>query len=284
MRSFTLGCKNDLNSNVSFHSWSLTVDPGAIVGGQPFVAILSGVARLDEALLDSAQTYVTGGYKRSELLGLQATVHVRSGVTPYATDVVLTHEPIQRTCKYDSGGNIGPDAGPFPPCSEANDNSEDRSNTDCTGLGGMPDPTNWCGIFVTAPTSNDCGPGGLCESKGKTGSGSQCALNGFCIAGPLEVELQATNEVYLAADSGTVLFGWDDEGTGAQLDESGGPSDATWILPEADFDVPGPNSIRAVLGESVPGILNCTMGESGGGTVVKRTRDSLLISFPIKTR
>jgi hypothetical protein len=100
--------------------------------------------------------------------------------------------------------------------------------------------------------------------------------------GPLVVELQAKNEVYLAADSGTVLFGWDDEGTGAQLDESGDPSDATWILPEADFDEPGPNSIRAVLGQSIPASLDCTMGESAG--TVKRTRDALLISFPIETR
>jgi hypothetical protein len=281
-KAISLGCRNDVNPNVTFHSWRLTVDPGPIVGGQPFVARLSGVAVLDEPMLDGAQEAVPGGYKRAELLGLQATVHVRSGVSADATDVVLTHEPIQRTCKYGSGGNIDPDAGSFPSCSEANDNP-DGSNNDCTGLGGMPDPENVCGLFLTTPTSNECDPGGLCETKGKTGPGSQCDLNGFCVTGPVELELEATDEVYLAADSGTVLFGWDDESTGAVLDQSGDPNDASWSLPPAVFAEPGPNSIRAVLGQSIPASLDCTMGESAG-TVVKRTRDALLISFPIQTR
>jgi hypothetical protein len=282
-KSITLGCTNNLSPDVSVLRWDLTVDPGPIVGGQPFGAVFSGVAVFDELLLDAAQGQMLGGYKRSNVLGTRATVHVRSGVAPDAMDVVLTNEPIQRTCTYDNLGRTGPDAGPFPSCSEANDNP-DGSNADCTGLGSVPDPENVCGQFITIPTSNDCAPGGLCESKNKTGAGSQCALNGFCVSGPLEAALEAAHEAYgyLAADSGAVLFGWDDESTGAEIDQSGGPNRGKWILPPTVLDEPGPNSFRGTLGGNIPAALDCTMGD-GTPTALRRTEDSELIAFPIQT-
>jgi hypothetical protein len=272
-----------LTSDLNLVDWDLTVDPGPIVGGQAFGAVLSGLARFDEPLLDAAQGQVPGGYKKSRVFALQATVHVRSGVAAQPTDVILMPEAIQPTCKYDSDGNMGPDDGPFPTCSEAHDNP-DGSNADCTGLGGVPDAENVCGEFVTVtiPTSNNCAPGGLCESKGKTGPGSQCALNGFCVSGPLELELQATYEGYLAADSGRVLFGWDDQSTGAEIDQSGA-NRGSWILPPVVLHEPGPNSLRATIGESMEAALDCTMGE-GTTTVLWPTEDSELISFPIETR
>jgi hypothetical protein len=277
-----LGCTNNLTSDLSLVDWDLTVDPGPIVGGQAFGAVLSGLARFDEPLLDAAQGQVLGGYKKSRVFALQATVHVRSGVAAEAADVVLTQEPIQPTCKYDDQGNMGPDDGPFPTCSDAHDNP-DGSNADCTGLGGVPNPENVCGQFVTVPipTSNECGPGELCESKGKTGPGSQCALNGFCVSGPLEVELQATYEGYLAADSGAVLFGWDDQSTGAVVDQSGA-NRGSWILPPVVLDEPGPNSLRGTIGGSIEAALDCTMGE-GTATVLWPTEDSRLVYFQIAT-
>ncbi|MGB8223347.1 MAG: hypothetical protein WCF10_12255 [Polyangiales bacterium] len=277
-----LGCTNNLSSDLFVVSWDLTVDPGPIVQGQAFGATFSGVAVLDELLLDGVLGRVPGGYRRSIVLGVRATVHARSGVAPDAMDVVLTNEPIPRSCAYDRGGHTGPDApGPFPACSEADDNP-DGSNEGCTGLGGGPDPANVCAQFVTIPTSNDCDPGGLCENKGKTGPGSQCDLNRFCVSGPLPLQLEAAYEGYLADESGTVLFGWDDESTGAELDPSGGPDGGKWILPPSVFDEPGPNSLRGLLPGNIPAALDCTMGD-GVTTVLRRTPDSQLISFPIQT-
>ena len=281
-KPLTLGCTNSLTSDLYFVTWWLTVDPGPILGGQAFGAVFSGLVVIDEFLLDQASGALPGGIKRNTLLDLQATVHVRSGVAPGAMDVVLTNEPIARTCAYDIHGDSGPDAaGPFLPCSQADDNP-DGSNEGCTGLGGAPDPANLCGQFVTVPTSNDCDPGGFCDNRGKTGPGSQCALNGFCVSGPWEVALEAAYEGYLAADSGTVLIGWDDASTGAVLDQSGGPGRGRWILPPSLFEEPTSNSFRVGIGGIIPAALDCTMGE-GSAALLRPTRDTELIAFLIET-
>ncbi len=281
-KTITLGCTNDLTPDVAVVGWDLTVDPGPIVGGEAFGAHFHGLAVFDESLLDASEDLVAGGYKRSNLLGLRATVLVRAGVTSEAREVVLTPEPIQRTCTYDNNGSNGPDAGPFPTCSEANDNP-DGSNEDCTGLGGVPGPENQCGEFTVLTTSSDCAAGGTCDNLGKAGPGSQCAQFGFCVSGPLEVVLEGEVDGYLAAGSGNVLFGWDDENTGVEIDESGGPNDGAYILPPAVFEEPlGPNSFRALLSGSVALTFECTM--AAGTTRLTLTPDSDLISFPIQTR
>ena len=276
----TLGCTSNVTPNVFIVGWDLTVDPGPILGGQAFGAIFRGLAVVDESLLDLSQILVPGGYKRTNVVELQATVHVRSGVTSGAMDVVLTREPVQRTCTYDNSGMTGSDAGPFPPCSQENENL-DGSNEDCTGLGGVPDPENPCGQFATIPTSKECDPGRVCDSRGKAGPGSQCAQYGFCIIGDLEIPLEGAYEGYLAAGSGDVLFGWDDESTGAEIDQSSGPNGGTIILPPAVFDEPtGPNGFRIVIG-TAPVAFECTMGV--GTARLTPTPDTSLISFPIQT-
>ncbi|MGB8330114.1 MAG: hypothetical protein WCE62_08285 [Polyangiales bacterium] len=281
-RPLTLGCTNSVTPDLYFVTWELTVDPGPILGGEPFGAVFSGTVIFDEYLLDQAQGALVGGSKRSNVLDVQATVRVRSGVAPGAMDVVLTNEPIARTCAYDEHGHNGPNAGPrFPRCSETDDNP-DGSNEGCTGLGGSPDPANVCGQFLDTPTSSDCNPGGFCDDRGKTGPGSQCALNGFCVAGPVPLALKADIEGYLADESGTVLFGWDDASTGAVLDESGGPGRGRWILPSSLFDEPTSNSVRVMLGGIIPAALDCTMGE-GSASVLRPTRDTELVAFPIQT-
>ena len=284
IRPIKLGCTNNETAFVSDLTWDLTVDPGPIIGGEPFAARLSGVVATDAFVLGQSQTLVTGGYKRSILLDLQATVHVRGGVISDAVgdnDVLLTNQPIPRTCTYDGSGRTGLDAGPdFPPCSQDNDNP-DGSNEDCTALGGGPDPMNGCHQFVTIPTSDECSPGGECESIGQTGTGSQCAARGFCVTGPLEVALTEVLTSYEAAPSGTVVFGWDDESTGAVEDSSGGPNQGTLILPLAVFGEPGPNSISLLLGADTEVALECTMGTSAGGLRVRRTPDDELIRFTI---
>jgi hypothetical protein len=67
----------------------------------------------------------------------------------------------------------------------------------------------------------------------------------------------------------------------AELDQSGGPNRGSWILPPTVVDEPGPNSIRATLGNSIVGALDCTMGE-GTVTVLWPTEDPELISFGIQ--
>lgn len=280
-KKITLGCTNNISSDVVVLGWDLTVDPGPIVGGEAFGAVFRGLVIIDESLVDES-LMLAGGYNRSNLIELQATVRVRKGVTPDAKDVILRSEPIQRTCTYDVGGNIGLDAGPFPTCSEANDNPDD-SNDDCTGLGGVPDPRNRCGEFSAIPTSGDCSSGGFCESRGKTGPGSQCALFGFCVSGPVELVLEGAVEAYIAVGSGNVVFGWDDQGTGAEIDETGGPNDGAWILPPAVFQQPaGPNGFRVLVDGVGPIAWECTMGV--GETRIRPTPSSSLISFPIQTR
>ena len=276
-KTITVGCTNNITSQVATLGWELTVDPGPIVGGEPFAADLRGVAVFDEVFLDAALAVVP--FTRVNLLQLQGTVHVREGVTSEVRDAVLTSEPIPTTCTYDENGNAGIEAGTFRACSpEAN--NPDGSNDGCTGLDGMPLPENPCGQFVTIPTSIDCAPGGECDDLGKLAS--QCEVNSFCVVGPVEVILQGSLEGYRAAESGNVLFGWDDQSTGAVVDQTGGPNDGRWILPNAVFDDPvGPNGIRVVVAV-LSVAIECTMGV--GVDVLSPAPDPALISFPIQQR
>jgi hypothetical protein len=282
-----LGCTNTANAVVSEVTWNLTVDPRPIIGGKVFAARLGGVVVVDAFLLGQAQTLVERGYKRSVVLDVRATVHVRRGVISDEvgdTDVLLTNEPIPRSCAYDSSGRTGLDAGPdFPTCSRDHDNP-DGSNEDCRGLGGEPDPLNGCHPFMTIPTSEECSPGELCETLGHTGVDSQCAARGFCVTGPLEIPLAEVHTSYAATPSGTVLFGWDDESTGAVEESSGGPSQGTLVLPPAVFDEPGPNGFRLVLGGEREVALECTMGTVAGGARVRPVPNEELIRFTIQAR
>lgn len=281
-KTITLGCTNSVAADVFIMSWDLTVDPGPIVGGEAFGALFHGLVVLDDDLLDLAQTSLSG-YKRSNLLELQATVLVRAGVTSETREVVLRPEPIQRTCTYDDSGSNGPEAGPFSTCSAANDNP-DGSNENCTGLGGMPDPANLCGEFTTLTTSNDCDPGGTCDDLRKAGPMSQCAQNGFCVTGPLEIVLEGEVEGFQAEGAGSVLFGWDDENTGAVIDESGGANDGAYILPDAELEASlGPNAFRSLIARVGPIAFECTMAV-GPSARLTPTPDADLISFEIQTR
>ncbi len=268
--------------------WELTVNPGPIVARQPFGAQFEALAVFDGKTLHYAQLYVPGGVNRVEVLELHATVHVRRGIedSTAASDVMLDVKPIPRTCRFDEEGNEGPGAGPFPSCSEAND-LLDGSNEDCTGLEGAPHPDDRCGRFVDVPISTDCGSEGPCDTARRR---LQCELNGFCVTGSIEVELEGAKEGYVAADEGTVLFGWDESSTGATLDRTGGPNDGTWILPEAVFDdPPGPNAMRFMV-RDLPVAYECTMGVDAQGPWGVLSRDDrsnpapdmLLISFPIQ--
>lgn len=278
----SLGCTNSANSDVGLRRWELTVNTETIEGGKPFTATLDGVGVFEEAFLDAAQdTYsALGGVEVVNVVAFNATVHVRSGAT--GPDVVLHPEPIPYQCFADRNA-----------CDPQNDVLNDppeppglRGNTDCEPVSAI----NPCGRFVRLPIDTDCDPGGVCAARGKAGPGSQCEANGFCVTGDLRVELQEATGRFTAAPEGTVLFGWDDQSTGAIIDERE-PDKGTWILPPSVYEEPtGPNGFRVTV-RGHPVAVECTMGVDSQGPrgvdslhpLSSPTPDSELISFPIQT-
>jgi hypothetical protein len=248
-KELTLGCTSSVSADVSIVPFELRVSPGPPVAGQTFAADLRGSALLPEELLDSVQWAIPGGATRVDLIDVRATVHVRSGGT--GDDVVLNSEPIPYRCAFDETAS----------CDPANDLPGvpgRRGNSDCMPTGA----NNPCGRFLQIPTSDDCEPGGVCDTldAGTAIKDSQCTTHGFCVTGALPLPLQARVGSYVAAGSGEVLFGWDDASTGATVG-----SDGTWVLPAAVFGDPiGPNGIQVSI-DGLSVALECTMGVDSGG-------------------
>lgn len=281
-KTIRLACMNNLTTTPFTAAWELTVDPGPIIAGEPFGVLFRGVLIVDEFLLDETQILpILAGYKRSNVLELNATVHVRSGLAEHgldAGDVTLTPAAIGWTCTYDENGDRLGD-GFFPDCDPLNDN-EDGSNDDCVG-GGGPSPEDRCGQFTTIPTSDDCRPGGTCELLDKA---DQCFLNEFCVTGPQEVPLEEAVGGYVAGSSGSVLFGWDDANTDAVILDGPGPDEETLQIPQPTFEAEaGPNGWR-ILVQSPQGIVEvayeCTMATSGSNPHLLDDDD--LIAFEIR--
>jgi len=277
----TLACRNNVTPDVSFLDWELKVSPTPepIEGGGFFNALLEGVAVFDEEFLDAAQTRVEGGVKEANLIDINATVHVRKGAT--GEDVSLNGTSITYQCFIRRGT-----------CAPANDLPSVpgfRGNTDCEPQNEL----NPCGRFVDLPTSEDCSEGGDCAALGKTGPGSQCSLNDFCITGDLRLELNPDSGEYTADSQGEVLFGWDDQKAGATVRQSGA-NEGAWLLPPAVLNDPiGPNGLRVSIADFRVA-LECTMGVDsqappplGVGSrdpLSSPTPDELLIAFPIQPR
>lgn len=270
--ALTLGCTNNIDSEVWLVPFELTVAPETVRSGQPFVVDLDGVATVPETLLDSLQWVIPGGAARIDLIDVRATTHLRMGAT--GGNVVLEAEPIPRRCAI--GDAV---------CDPRNDLPGlpgRRANSDCVPVGS----TNPCGRFVEIPTSDDCGAGGVCADL-DDGTGTklqQCDINGFCVTSELRIPLAPGLANYVAATAGEVLFGWDDATTGATLG-----ADGAWELPVAVFEEPiVSNGIRiSVEGLSVA--LECTMGVDSDGIFgvgvpgeSSPTPDLLLIGFPIQ--
>jgi len=277
----SVGCTNDRTSSdvVSILDWELDVSPEPIESGQPFSATLGGTAVFPEEFLDAAQPFWPGGVREIDLVALNATVRVRSGAT--GGGVVLHPEPVPYKCFVDKSA-----------CNHANDLPSVPGlvgNTDCEPV----NRNNPCGRFYVLPISSDCDPGGACADRGKTGPLSQCELNEFCIIGDQRFPLQEGTGHYTAAtDKTEVLFGWDDQSTGATvLRDPNDPNDGTWILPPSVYEEPlGPLGFRVTV-FGVRGTMECTMGVDSRGPLgvnsqdelSSPTPDSALIAFPIQT-
>lgn len=270
-KAITLGCTNNVTADVSILPVELTVTPDPVIGGSTVAVNYDGAWEFPEVYLDGAQPLAPGGVTIVDVVDLQATVHVRSGAT--GADVTLIPEPIPYACTLDTGVS----------CDPANDQPSIpglRPNTDCVPTGTF----NPCGRFVSVPTSIDCGPGGLCETLGLD-KFSQCAANGFCVTGPLSIPLEDVDTSINTDVSGAVLFGWDDQSTGATVNPDG-----TWSLPFSLYTDPlGPNGLKVVqAGLAVS--LECTMGVASDGPLgtlppvpdqASPTPDSALIDFAI---
>ena len=266
----SLGCTNNVTQDVIMRPFELTVTPDPLIAGAVVPVSYGGTILFPELFLDGAQG-VPGGVISGDLIEAQATVHVRSGAT--ASDVTLTApiSSIPATCALDQAS-----------CDPANDLPSvpgSRGNTDCVPTGVF----NACQHVVAFPTSTECTVGGVCDSLGKS---PQCTANGFCITGPLAVPLTAANSTITPDASGQVLFGWDDQSTGATINPDG-----TWNLPTADFLSPtGPNGFKLNAG-GLAVALECTMGVDAGGLLgpfppvpnqSSPTPDSELIGFTIE--
>ena len=273
-KAITVACADSVVGLFSLMGWEITVEPEPIQSGRAFTASIGGVAVFPVDFLDAAQSAIAGGVKEVNLVDIQATVHVRAGAT--GPDVVLTNAPLPYECL------VGKTR-----CDPANDLPSipgNRGNTDCQPEGDF----NVCARFVTVPTSSDCDEGGVCEALLKTGPGSQCEANKFCVTGELTLPLETKLATYTASTAGRVRFGWDDAGTGATI-QVGGPNDGTWILPAAVYVAPtGPNGLR-VGAASLSVALECTMGVDSQGPdgvgsfdfLSSPTPNSALLSFPI---
>jgi len=215
----TLGCTNSVSEDISILEWILSVEPeGAVEPGEEFTAEVGGVAFFGESFLDGALDIITD-LKRVALLELAGTVQVRSGGTGDA--VVLGPGDIPFTCALPGGD------GEAVSCDPANDIDPGQpllGNTECIPSGAI----NPCLQYFDLPISDDCSDGGVCDMLGKNegedaGSpGDQCARSGFCITDPLPLPLGSETGTYTAAnDASEMIFGWDDENTGAEVKEVG---------------------------------------------------------------
>ena len=125
--------------------------------------------------------------------------------------------------------------------------------------------------LATLPNSTDCTPGGVCDNLGKLAS--QCTPNGFCITGDLVIEFaESAPTTYTAAASGSVLFGWADQGVpGLTLCPAAAPACQAAFMPDGCYDLPtavfaaptAPIGIRVnASGLFVP--IQCAGGTAGG--------------------
>jgi hypothetical protein len=277
-KTVSLGCSNSVTTDISILDWELTVAPSdPIVGGGSFDADLSGVAFFSEDFLDVSQSVIVGGVRSAGLTDLAATVTVRSGAT--GDPVLLGPTDIPYTCALpDTNG----DPVSCDPANAVGDFPNDE-NTDCQPQGIF----NRCRRFVNVPVSEDCASGGECEQldpSGCTGDecvkAGQCATNGFCVTGPLPLDLAMGTGSYTADASGVVRFGWDDSASVK--------SDGTYDLPMPLFlDPTPPNGLR--VNPPLAVAVQCTMavdsnGPDGVGVPdqASPTPDDLLIEFAIQ--
>jgi hypothetical protein len=244
-----VACTNNFNLGstdaVLQHSYELTVDPqGEVSSAAQFAVMFGGHAVIPEMWLDLLQGLAPGGVSEITISEIDASVAVRSGATgPNVSLHVDESEIVPGSMRFCT----------FP---------TDRvcaSDGDCD-FGVCLPPT----MFVEIPQSDDCVPGGFCDSAGKS---DQCDSNGFCVASELKLPFEQELGVFQAADSGHVLIGWNEDV----------PTPPYAIYREAA----GPNGVRWGVGKA-HFAFECYMGRADpDGTAALTLPDDDLISIPI---
>ncbi len=241
----SLGCTNNVTSDISILPFQLEVNPDPIVANTSTSAVFGGIAAFSEVFLDAAQGAVPGGVTTADLVSLSATVQIRSGGTLDAP-ITLTNPPLPTTCLIGGGA-----------CDPANDGASvpgSQPNTDCVPTGSF----NPCQALVSIPISSDCAPAGACAALGKLAS--QCDVNGFCVTTGLPLVLEDQVASFTPAASGIVNFGFADQGTGATVQPDG-----TYLLPPAVFTGPTQLNEIKVNASGLSVALVCTMAVDSGG-------------------
>ena len=284
-RFITLGCSNPVVNILSLLFYYLEVDvsPG-LVAGAPFDATLGGVAQFPVTFFDIAQTVIPGGVSQVFLDDAKATVSVRSGAT--GPDVVLGFDEALISPGATPLCTLVPSNAPCDPANDVDPGDPTAGNTDCLPIFAG----NFCQerTVTDIPTSTDCCPVGggcQCDLLGKTGPGSQCALNGFCVTGFLNIPLETVTQTYTADNSGSVLFGfWDDPATDpvqpstlsictgvpanddSRCQSNGGDVlIGAYALPAAVYSAPTePIGLRVSLDDALFVPFQCAMAEQGG--------------------
>jgi hypothetical protein len=271
-KDITVGCSNNVTGDVSILTFTLDVGPMAVQPGLPFSTPLDGVGAFTESFLDAAQAVVPGGVKLAQLFDLAATVAVRSGAT--GADVVLAADTssLQDLCQLTPT-----------PCDPTQDNS-DGSNPGCIPVGtfnlcqtgfatipiinGTPNSAGGCTQPTVGTPVPDCDCS-ACEALDSPGcrpgdpdvpciKGDQCALNGYCVNGDLNIEMEAGTGNYTAPSLGsTMLFGWFD-GLATPVTPS------LLVLPPAVFANPTPPVGLRVSAGGLFVALQCLMAEDSG--------------------
>jgi hypothetical protein len=274
--------------------WELTVAPQPIAASAEFASSFSGRIAVGATTFNDGLALLSTGFRRVVVSNAEARVQVRRGATlkEGEQEPVLV-AAIQETCTYDETGRTDPDVTSFPACDPANNTGAPDprglfANTDCTGLGGSPDPLNPCLPYVSFPTSDDCEEGGACAELGQTLPGGPCEKHGFCAVGGAEVPIGPSSGTYLADSAGTVLFGFAEDLPIVEV----GPLRGAYDFPDPPrgFGMDVGLSGFDVLVAGLPIAWECVMGVTSLGpdgvdTIevgVSPSPDALLLSCPIE--
>jgi hypothetical protein len=264
--ALTVGCRNNVTTDISILPFDMTVDPAPMAASSAFTASLDGVAAFSEAFLDAAQAVVPGGVRTGQLIvsnggGLAATVTATGAVT--GGNVQLGPDPASLSSRCALTGvpcTGAPNLGSCTSIPVVNNNCT-TGFVDIPILSGTPLSAGGCTPASPGvpPPDCDCSPCAALDTPPDTTKAAECAANGFCVTGDLPLPLNATNGSYTAgATSGQPMyFDW--------VQPYALDVDGTIILPAAVFaNNPAPVGVRVSAGGLFVA-LQCAGGVDSGG-------------------
>jgi len=263
--SMTLGCTNNLTTNISVLPWELSADPDQVVDGQASAITYTGIANFTESFLDAGLGAVPGLSEAALAPGNRggATIVPKAGlIGGDAAGLEIEPAPIPTTC---SGG--------------MNAGGACTVDSECPPIGYFS-----CLEIVQIPVLD--GTGDSCAACNAIGApkDTQCAENGYCIDGDLPIPLDTVVGNYTAvANPDDVLIGWD------ETNQLGLATDGTYLIDVVSFGDPWqPGGLRVLVG-ILQISLTCVMAVDSGGPdgvgvpdLASPTPNSALLTMPIQ--